>query len=71
METPAIDKSWQAESLKDLPRTFWGEAMAAEEPLRESRFPLVDVQTALAWRIIEPLLAGSPRVLDAGAGAGR
>ena len=70
-KTNAADKSRQTESLKDLSRTFWGEAMASEEPLRESRFPLVDVQTALAWRIIEPLLAGSPRVLDAGAGAGR
>lgn len=59
------------ESLRSDPVAFWGEAMADEEPLRESRFPLVDVQTAIAWRVIEPLLAGSPRVLDAGAGTGR
>ncbi|MEE8433496.1 MAG: methyltransferase domain-containing protein [bacterium] len=71
METPAAAKTRQEKSPQVSPHAFWGEAMASEEPLRESRFPLVNVQTALAWRIIEPLLEGSPRVLDAGAGAGR
>lgn len=52
-------------------RAFWGEAMAAEEPLREARFPLVEVQTAIAWRVIEDCLHGTLRVLDAGAGTGR
>jgi SAM-dependent methyltransferase len=50
---------------------FWGEAMAGEEPLREGRFPLVQFQTAIAWRVIEDYLGGSLRVLDAGAGTGR
>ena len=50
---------------------FWGEAMAAEEPRREANFPLVEVQTSLAWRVIEPLLEGAAEVLDAGAGTGR
>ena len=50
---------------------FWGEAMAEEEPLREARFPLVEFQTAIAWRVIEDCLGGSLRVLDAGAGTGR
>jgi SAM-dependent methyltransferase len=55
----------------DDPRGFWGEAMAAEEPLREARFPLVEFQTAIAWQVLEPYLGGTLRVLDAGAGTGR
>jgi SAM-dependent methyltransferase len=50
---------------------FWGEAMADEEPLREARFPLVEFQTAVAWRVIEACLHGQLTVLDAGAGTGR
>lgn len=58
--------------IHDDPLAFWGEAMAEEEPLRESRFPLVAFQTAVAWRVIAPLLEGGPHtVLDAGAGTGR
>lgn len=52
-------------------RAFWGEAMAEEEPLREARFPLVEFQTAIAWRVIEGCLKGTLSVLDAGAGTGR
>lgn len=50
---------------------FWGDVMAAEEPLREQRFPLVQVQTELARRVIERYTATPRRVLDAGAGTGR
>ncbi|MDH5751173.1 MAG: class I SAM-dependent methyltransferase [Deltaproteobacteria bacterium] len=35
---------------------FWGDIMAEEEPLREHRFPLVSVQTAITWRVLFPLL---------------
>ena len=51
--------------------SFWGEIMADEEPLREEKFPLVEVQTALARRVIARHLAPGMRILDAGAGAGR
>lgn len=50
---------------------FWGDAMADEEPLREEKFPLVEVQTAIARRVIEKHLTPQMRILDAGAGAGR
>ena len=50
---------------------FWGEAMAEEEPQRESKFPLVDFQTAIAWQVIGRYLQRPLRVLDAGAGTGR
>jgi len=59
------------EQAHDKAVAFWGETMADEEPLRETRFPLVEVQTAIAWRVIEPCLQGTLRVLDAGAGTGR
>lgn len=51
--------------------TFWGDVMAAEEPLREQRFPLVQVQTAIARRVIARYTGTPRRVLDAGAGTGR
>ena len=51
--------------------SFWGEVMADEEPLREEKFPLVEVQTALARRVIARHLTPAMRILDAGAGAGR
>jgi SAM-dependent methyltransferase len=59
------------EPLREDAVAFWGEAMAAEEPLREARFPLVEFQTAIAWRVLEDYLGGRLRVLDAGAGTGR
>ena len=52
-------------------RAFWGDVMAGEEDLREERFPLVEVQTAIAWEVIGDVLRPDMRVLDAGGGTGR
>lgn len=50
---------------------FWGETMAREEPLREQKFPLVDIQTAITRRVIARFLDKPLNILDAGAGTGR
>ena len=55
----------------DALQAFWGEVMAGEEPLREQRFPLVEVQTSIAMRVIARYLGRPRTVLDAGAGTGR
>ena len=52
---------------------FWGKIAAKEEIIREERFPLVDIQTTIAWILINKYV-GSPKInnlLDAGAGIGR
>ena len=59
------------ERVQDDGVAFWGDTMADEESLREARFPLVQFQTAIAWRVIEDYLGGRLRVLDVGAGTGR
>lgn len=52
-------------------RAFWGEIMAEEEPLREERFPLVEIQTSIARIVINRYLPRFLKILDAGAGTGR
>lgn len=52
-------------------RSFWGEFMAEEEPLREERFPLVEIQTSIARIVINRYLPRFLKILDAGAGTGR
>ncbi|MDH4248546.1 MAG: class I SAM-dependent methyltransferase [Deltaproteobacteria bacterium] len=65
------------DEAQEKSQAFWSDRMAEEEPLRETRFPLVAVQTELTWRVLAPYLTpkktGTPwlKVLDAGAGTGR
>lgn len=56
----------------DYASKYWGIAMAEEEALREEKFPLVQIQTAIAWSVVKAFCTEDTKtVLDAGAGAGR
>lgn len=52
---------------------YWNRESAIEELVREEKFPLVDIQTTLAWIKIKQYLDKSSieTILDAGAGVGR
>lgn len=52
---------------------YWGAGMVEEEILREEKFPLVDIQTTIAWLMIKKYVSerNIKTVLDAGAGFGR
>ncbi|PID27331.1 MAG: hypothetical protein CR982_06165 [Candidatus Cloacimonadota bacterium] len=52
---------------------YWNRDSAREEMIREEKFPLVDIQTTIAWIKINKYLkkGGISTILDAGAGVGR
>ncbi len=52
---------------------YWNRESAIEEMIREEKFPLVDIQTTIAWIKIKKYLESYniKTILDAGAGVGR
>jgi len=61
------------EELLKYAGKYWGPGMVEEEILREEKFPLVDIQTTIAWLMIKKHVSERSinTVLDAGAGFGR
>lgn len=62
-----------SENAKSYAKKYWGREVAREEAVREEIFPLVDIQTTIAWAIINKYIksSGTSSLLDAGAGIGR
>jgi len=61
------------EELLKYARKYWGTGMVEEEILREEKFPLVDIQTTIAWLMIKKYVSVREikKIMDAGAGFGR
>jgi len=58
--------------MVDYASKYWGITMAEEEAVREKNFPLVHIQTAIAWFMVRAFCTeDTETILDAGAGAGR